>query len=290
MPDVVDEVHRVIYVDGIWLEKDVVILIACSDSYVLSWYLARAETTQSWSNLLSRIAPPDMVVTDEGSGFVQAVARAWPKTKVQRCLFHVFSQVKRYTTTRPKLQASVELYALSKELMHIESIHQAQWWIERFMQWCDFWNDFLNQVSVIDGRKEYTHERLRKARRSLVRLINANTLFTYLDMDLTREGTLPKTNNKIESINCQLRALLRNHRGLTIEHRIKAVYWWCYKHTECPLSCAQILQTMPTNDDIELLQSQYSIKTNDIGKPEKWGEGLVWEEFHTKSPYPYSIY
>ena len=290
MPDIVDEVHRVIYVDGIWLARDVVILIACSDSHVLSWYLARAETSQSWIALLSRIAPPDVVVTDGGTGFAKAVSEVWPNTRVQRCLFHAFCQVKRYTTSRPKLQAGYELYNLSKELMHIDTIHQAEWWIEKFMQWCDFWCDFLEQISIIDGKKEYTHYRLRKARSSLVRLINAETLFTYLDVELTAEGPLPRTNNKIESTNSQLRAVLRNHRGLNIERRIKAVYWWCYMHTEMPKSYAEILKTMPTDDDIEILKSEYSIKSDDIGRPQKWGEGLVWNEFHTKTPYPYSIY
>lgn len=47
MPDVVDEIHRVVFVDGIWIERNVVILIACTEQYILSWYLARAETTQA---------------------------------------------------------------------------------------------------------------------------------------------------------------------------------------------------------------------------------------------------
>ena len=64
MPEVVDEVFRVVYVDGIWIARDCVVLIACSDEHVLSWHLARAETTAAWRSLLSRIAPPDMVVTD----------------------------------------------------------------------------------------------------------------------------------------------------------------------------------------------------------------------------------
>lgn len=36
LPDVVDEIHRVIYVDGLYLSRNVVILIAASDDYVLS--------------------------------------------------------------------------------------------------------------------------------------------------------------------------------------------------------------------------------------------------------------
>ena len=78
MPEAVDEVFRVVYVDGIWIARDCVVLIACSDEHVLSWHLARAETTAAWRSLLSRIAPPDMVVTDDGSGFASAVAAEWP--------------------------------------------------------------------------------------------------------------------------------------------------------------------------------------------------------------------
>ena len=57
--------------------------------HVLSWHLARAETASAWRSLLSRIAPPDMVVTDGGSGFASAAAKEWPATKVQRCTFRV---------------------------------------------------------------------------------------------------------------------------------------------------------------------------------------------------------
>ena len=66
LPDVVDEIHRVIYVDGLYLARNVVILIAASDDYVLSWYLARSENSHAWEALLSRIAPPDIVITDGG--------------------------------------------------------------------------------------------------------------------------------------------------------------------------------------------------------------------------------
>ena len=48
-------------------------------------------------------------------------------------------------------------------------------------------------------------------------------LFTYLKDTLANERALPATNNRIEGgINAQLRAMLRDHRGLSIERRIKA--------------------------------------------------------------------
>lgn len=291
LPDIVDEIHRVIYVDGIYLSRDAVILIACSDEHVLSWYLARSETTRAWISLLENMAAPEMVVTDGGCGFAKAVARIWPTTAVQRCIFHVFCQVRRCTTTRPKLRAGIELYGIAKDLLHIKTLHQADLWVERFMNWCDFWNDFLDEKTMSAGRVEYTHERLRKARRSLVKLINQNTLFTYLDPALVAEGALPATNNRIEGgVNAQLRDILRNHRGLSLIKRIKAVYWWCYMHTECPLPAKEILRSMPTDDDIDLLHRHYSADPIDGLEPVEWGTGISWSEFHSDTRYPNSIY
>ncbi len=88
-------------------------------------------------------------MTDGGSGFASAVKKEWPSTRVQRCAFHAFCKVKRYTTTRPKLQAGQEPYRLSKDLLHIGTLHQAGMWVERLMQWCDFWNDFLNEKTRV---------------------------------------------------------------------------------------------------------------------------------------------
>lgn len=69
-----DEVHRVVFVDGIWVTQSAVVLIACTERHVLFWHLARAETSAAWRSLLSRVAPPDVVVTDGGSKFAKAVA------------------------------------------------------------------------------------------------------------------------------------------------------------------------------------------------------------------------
>ena len=290
MPSVVDEIHRVIFIDGIWLARDVVILIACSEEHILSWHLARAETSLSYSALLSNIAPPQMVISDGGTGFAKARRRIWPDVEVQRCLFHAFCQVKRYTTSRPKLMAGIELYALAKDLLNIETLHQADLWVERFMNWCEFWEDFLEERSWIDGRKEYTHLRLRKARSSLVQLVKANTLFTYLKPELCMEKKMPHTNNLIEgAVNAQLRSVLRNHRGLSIDKRIKAVFWWCLMHTECPPDARTILEEMPTDDDIDVLNSIFGASPKEVLEPVEWGSGIVWSEFHHATRYPYSV-
>lgn len=287
----VDEIHEVVFVDGIYLARDLVVLIACSKDYVLSWQLASSENSASWRDLLSKIAPPRMVVTDGGTGFAKAVKEVWPQTKVQRCLFHVFCQVKRYTTLRPKLQAGRELLGLARDLLSVKSMRNAEWWVERFMQWSEFWSDFLNEKSLVDGRLEYTHERLRKARRGLITLINKETLFTFLDPELTVSNPLPSMNNQIEGgVNSPLRDLLRRHRGLSKLKRIKAVSWWCYMKTECPKDTAWILKNMPTDEDIDLLKKLYGSTRKKQEEPQRWGDGIVWSEFHSETRYPDEIY
>ena len=47
MLEVVDEVHRVVLVGGMWMACDAMMLIARSESHVLSWRLARTETSTS---------------------------------------------------------------------------------------------------------------------------------------------------------------------------------------------------------------------------------------------------
>lgn len=90
-------------------------------------------------------------------------------------------------------------------------------------------------------------------------------------------------------MNAQLRSVLRVHRGLTKLKRIKAVFWWCYLHVERPKSMADTLRQMPTDANIDLLRDRYGIRADGLEKPEKWGEGLAWEELHHKTRYPHSI-
>ena len=246
MPPKIEDERDVLYVDGIHLGRKACILICCDDENVLGWYLCRDEHSGAWTALMSRIAEPVLVVSDGGTGFARALKRAWPHAKHQRCVFHAFSQVKRYITSRPKTAAGIELYALSKELLHIEDAAGAEEWTGRFTAWLSKYKGFLSQrTRDEDGTWRYTHERLLKAERSLVRLLNDGTMFTYTDEKLrTTTGRLPATNNRIEGgVNARLRSMLREHRGLSVERRIKAVFWWCYMHSPEPLSASEAYRT-----------------------------------------------
>lgn len=291
LPTKVEEKRDVLYVDGIYLGRKTCVLICCDKEYVLGWYLCRYEHAGAYISLLSRIAEPNVVISDGGTGFKKAMKKVWPHTEIQRCVFHVFCQVKRYTTSRPNTIAGVELYALAKDLLHVNNPSEASKWVDRFLEWMSKYNRFLSQMTYDEnGHSRPTHERLIKAQRSIMRLINEGTLFTYLDDSLVNEiGKIPATNNQIEGgINSRLRAMLRNHRGLSVERRIKAVFWWCYMHSEKPLSVSKILNTMPTDKSINAIYKRMTRQEKLSGTIPEWGDAIVWSELHHSAEYPNS--
>ncbi|WP_165056834.1 MULTISPECIES: IS1249 family transposase [unclassified Adlercreutzia] len=285
-----DEVRHFVYMDGIWLVRNkAVVLIACTDAHVIGCHLAKSENAKDWACLMQRIAAPDVLVCDGAGGIGKAMRAVWPETRMQRCTFHVFRQVKRCTTTRPKTQAGVDLYAIAKDLMRVEDNTEAAVWMARFQGWCAEYEGLLRERSETDRRK-YRHERLRKARRALVELCNAGTLFTYLDEDVVAEGAVPSTSNRIENLNGRIRRMLSLHRGMSIDRRVKAVFWFCYMESEAPVSAARMLREFPTDEDVKRWRIQAARQQgDDTGAPARWGEGLVWSEFHRSTPYPYGV-
>lgn len=279
----VDEVHHVVFVDGIYLSRKLVVLIACTKTHVLGWYVARSENTAAWQALFDRIAPADVVVCDGGSGIASAVGKSWPGTRIQRCTFHAFSVVKRYTTSRPRTPAGVELYGIAKALLQVSTREESLAWLAELTAWNERWKGFLAQKTVLPNRQVVdTHRRLIQAKNSLNILARRGTLFTYLDPELVvADDPIPATSNLIEGkINSQLRALLRDHRGMPLDHQIKSVLWWCDRHTEFPKPPAQLLETMVTDDQISEFFRQAAIRHHAQQEIQRWGTAVNWTDFH----------
>ncbi len=290
LPPVIEIQRDILYVDGIYLARKACVLICSDDKNVLGWYLCRYEHARAWGFLMKRIAAPKIVVSDGGTGFAKALKKVWPKTKHQRCLFHVFCQVRRYTTGKPKTAAGYELYILAKDLLGIKTKEEADHWVNRFIEWIQKYSRFLSQMTYDEhGNARPTHERLLKAERSILRLLKDGTMFLYLDESLRAKiGEIPSTNNQLEGgVNARLRAMLREHRGLSIERRIKAVFWWCYMHSPEPLPASEILKVMPTDKSIADIYRRMTSKEKLEGTIPMWGDAVVWEEFHKSSPYPH---
>lgn len=98
----------------------------------------------------------------------------------------------------PRAPGEARAVRAGLDLLRLRALHQAELWVERYVDWCGFWVDFLEVTTIVDGRRVYAHERLRRARRSLSSLVSAGMLFTYLAPELTRSGPLLTTTNAIE--------------------------------------------------------------------------------------------
>ncbi|MBR6459008.1 MAG: IS1249 family transposase [Actinomycetaceae bacterium] len=282
------EVHRVVFVDGIQVAKNVHVLIACTSDYVIGWYLARSENSNAWGALMRSIPSPDMVVCDGGTGFEKARKKYWPHTRVQRCLYHVYKQVAKNTTSRPRLEAGVQLYGLAHRLLHVKTPQEAMVWERDFMAWCQRWEEFLSQrtINPETRKSEWTHKPLVQARNSLKRLVKTKVLFTFLDPSVNQGQTFPSTNNQIEgAVNAQIRAMWRNHRGMSTLRRAKAAFWWCYMHSENPLNPADILRTMPTDTDITRIYKNTLHNPQQHDGPNRWGNAIVWADLHHQQPW-----
>lgn len=78
MLPICDEVHHIVYMDGLWIGRSAVLLIACTDDHIIGCHLARSENAKDWGCLMSRIATPDLLVCDGGGGIEKARRAHWP--------------------------------------------------------------------------------------------------------------------------------------------------------------------------------------------------------------------
>ncbi len=287
LPVCTGEVHDVVFVDGIYVTRKLVVLIACSRAHVLAWHLAESECSSAWAALMLKVPAPTMVVADGGSGFRKAARAVWPDTRIQRCLVHVSRQIKRKTTLNPQLDAGKELLGLARRLTKVTDADGAAAWLADYAGWCAKWERFLREFTLKEGKRQYTHERLRSARHSLNTLVKQGTMFAFIELRESIGGRWDSTNNVIEGrVNAQIREMLHAHRGLSTMRRVKAIFWWCYMDSEFKASEAEMLRTMKTDEEVEGLFALASKpKRGDDGAPEKYGKGIVWSELHTATEY-----
>lgn len=166
--------------------------------------------------------PATCLVSDGARGLAKAASAVWPATRIQRCTFHAASQAKGHTTLNPKLECGRELLGIANRLKDARDADAAAAWLADYSDWCTRWERFLREFTLKDGKRLYTHERLRRARRSLSKLVRSGQLFTLVEMGRERGGAWDSTNNAIESRNARIREMLRLHWGLPLIHRIKA--------------------------------------------------------------------
>ena len=217
-----ETIYHAVLVDGIWVGSWC-LLVALSDAgQVLAWQWCARESTAAWGALMDQVPAPAVIVSDGGSGLPAALQEHWPETRHQRCLFHLQMRITRHLTRNPRTDAGRALRGLVLQLSDVWDEDAAIHWQELLNQW---WNTFghLTRERTLfrNGQWGFTHDRLRKAWLLVSGVVRKGTLFTYISY-----GN-PRTTSPLEGgINAPIRELLRLHRGMTEQHRRRAVEWF----------------------------------------------------------------
>lgn len=129
--------------------------------------------------------------------------------------------VTRHLTRNPRTNAGRALRRLVMDLSNVHEEDTAIAWQLQLEQWWQSFGHLTRERTMFrNGQFGFTHARLRKAW-TLVRLIvRKNLLFPHITY-----GN-PRTTSRLESLNAQIRDLLRRHRGMSEEHRRRAVEWF----------------------------------------------------------------
>lgn len=237
------EAYPVLLLDGIRVGSSVC-LIARTRQYVVAWAWVPYEASTTWDTLLYQLPAPTVAVCDGQKGIMLSIARNWPNTRMQRCHFHVWQNIRSKLTLHPQTEAGKHLLLLTKILLKgLHTREDTEGWKAKLKVWEQLYGDFIRERTVNPNPKpgqrkwRYTHERLRSAYRQLAKLVQDEQLFTYLDEQLLRQTQepIPRTTNHVEGgINSQLRTKLKLHRGMSQEHQSRLVEWYLYSRTEDP--------------------------------------------------------
>jgi len=212
---------KVLMVDGIILEKNSCILIAIDgDGIPITWHPCLRENFESWVRLLNLVKEqgvinPSCIVSDAQKGLIQAIKYVFPYISHQRCMTHVVRLAQSWLTRNPKTSTGQELLLLVKSLYGIETKNQMNIFKKEFNNWLEKYHNFLKEKSISPegGRPWYTHRKLRAIRSLILKAVP--DLFTFLEIP-----DVPRTTNKLEGgVNSPIKALIRHHRGMKIQHR-----------------------------------------------------------------------
>lgn len=146
----------------------------------------------------------------------RGIFTSFPGIPIQMCQFHQMQIVKRYITSRPKLQAGVELKIIVDKLTRTDETSFTGW----LSDWYKRWKVFLKErtKNPLTGKQNYTHSRLRSAYFSLKH--NLDYLFTW---ERNWQLGIPNTTNSVEGIFSNLKIKIRVHQGLKRQRKQKLV-------------------------------------------------------------------
>ena len=148
---------------------------------------------------------------------MRAIRLTWPRTRIQRCLYHIQREGMRWLRTYPKTQAGRELRSLLRTLCAVKSVKDRNAFINNYRAWIAKYKDFVKALPA-------DNVAFKDLKRAIVLINNAlPNMFHYL-----KERNISSTTNTMEGFYSRLKADYRRHRGLSQQHKIHYLKWYCF--------------------------------------------------------------
>ena len=111
---------------------------------------------------------PSVIISDGRASIIKAAKEVYPNLPLQRCLFHIVHQAKKWLTRNPKTAAAQTLTTLTTNLMSVHSLEMAKAWDDAFDIWQLIFIDkvkernYASDPTTSSKKWGYTHRNLRR--------------------------------------------------------------------------------------------------------------------------------
>lgn len=215
--------YKYIIYDGTYFHKNgcLICLMDAKTKDILSSIYTDKEGIKSvtpWFKQLKKQGlMPYYIVMDGERSVIRAIKKIWPKTRIQRCLYHIQREGMRWLRTYPKTEAGQELRKILASLCGIKSLRKKDNFITQYKNWLEKYNNYVKKLPV-------NNIAFKDLKRTIVLINNAlNDLFYFL-----KEPNITSTTNALEGYYSRLKADYRRHRGLSQKHKINYLKWYCF--------------------------------------------------------------
>lgn len=209
--------------DATYFHKDgcLLNLMNATDQKIIAHIYVQKESFKdayAWfTSLRHQGLSPVVMTTDGERSITHAMKLVWPGVKLQRCLYHLQHEGMRWLRTYPKTEAGRELRVILSKLSRIKTTKERDAFIQAYLAWG---NKYKESVLSLP----HTTIAFKDLRRTMVLINNAlPDMFYYLE-----DERVHSTTNALEGFHSRLKADYHRHRGLTKEHRIQYIRWYCY--------------------------------------------------------------
>jgi len=163
---------------------------------------------------------PIAITTDGHPSVLRALKEIWPETILQRCLFHIQNQGLMWLRTFPKTDSGKELRSLYSTIARIHNAEEMMTFKINYSKW------YLKHKKRI-----YSLPSNLVAFKDLKRAMSlVNNALPNMFHFITNKN-IASTTNILEGFFSQLKHQYRNHRGLSENHKISYLKWFCYFKT-----------------------------------------------------------